>query len=218
VQVEEKMDTQEVQGYQVVVAGIAGSLRAGSYSRKALRIALEGAAEVGAETCLIDLRDFDLPFCDGSNREDERNPDLVKLRREVKRAHGLILSTPEYHGSFSGVLKNALDLMGFDEFEGKMLGLLSVSGGTLGGLNGLNSLRAIGRTLHSWVIPEEVSIPRAYKKFDNEGNTRDPELRERVLEVGRQVARFAFLHTSDRTNEFVRLWEEAPVNPGAKKR
>ncbi len=212
------MDIQEVQGHQVVVAGISGSLRAGSYSRKALRIALEGAAEIGAETSLIDLREYDLPFCDGSNREAEKKPDVERLRSEVQRAQGVILSTPEYHGSFSGVLKNALDLMGFDEFEGKMLGLLSVSGGALGGLNGLNSLRAIGRTLHSWVIPEEVSIPRAYKEFDNEENVREPELRERILEVGRQVARFAFLHTSDRTNEFVRLWEEAPVNPGAENR
>ncbi|HKJ66985.1 MAG TPA: NADPH-dependent FMN reductase [bacterium] len=212
------MDLQEVEGHQVVVSGISGSLRAGSYSRKALRIALKGAAELGVETYLIDLREYDLPFCDGSNREAERKPDVERLRHQVKQAQGVILSTPEYHGSFSGVLKNALDLMGFDEFEGKMLGLLSVSGGPLGGLNGLNSLRAIGRTLHSWVIPEEVSIPRAYKEFDDDGNVKEPDLRERILELGRQVARFAFLHTSDRTNEFVRLWEEAPMNPGAKNR
>ncbi len=46
---------------------------------------------------------------------------------EVAGAQGIILGTPEYHGSFSGVLKNALDLMGFDEFEGKMIGLWSAS-------------------------------------------------------------------------------------------
>jgi len=56
------------------------------------------------------------------------------LREEVKQAHGIILGTPEYLGSYSGVLKNALDLMGFEEFEGKMLGLLGVSGGAMGRL------------------------------------------------------------------------------------
>ena len=55
-------------------------------------------------------------------------PGVGKLREEVRAAEGIILGTPEYHGGFSGVLKNALDLMGFDEFEGKMMGLVGVSG------------------------------------------------------------------------------------------
>jgi len=202
----------------ILVVGMSGSLRQGSYSRMALRVALEGAEELGARAELIDLRAYDLPFCDGSNSEAETHPDVAKLRDLVSNAQGVILSTPEYHGSFSGVLKNALDLMGFAEFEGKMIGLLSVSGGEIGGLNGLNSLRAIGRTLHAWVIPEEVSIPRAYKKFDDRGKVPDDSLRERILELGRQVARFSYLHTSKQTNEFLELWEEAPVNPGAENR
>ena len=49
---------------------------------------------------------------------------LHRLRKEVKEAHGIIVGTPEYHGSLSGVLKNALDLMSFDEIEGKMMGLV----------------------------------------------------------------------------------------------
>lgn len=203
---------------KIVVAGICGSLRDRSYSRLALQIALDGAAELGAKTYIVDLREYDLPFCDGNNKDMENKPDVKKMRARVKKADGILLSTPEYHGSFSGVLKNALDLMGFDEFEGKMMGLLSVSGGALGGLNGLSSLRAIGRTLHAWVIPDEVSIPRAYQEFDDKGNVKDTKLKEKILKVGRQVARFAYLHTSTQVNEFVKLWEEAPMNPGAENR
>ncbi len=203
---------------EVIVAGICGSLRDGSYSRRALQLALDGAAELGAKTYIVDLRNYDLPFCDGNNTGVEKKPDVKKMRARVKEADGILLSTPEYHGSFSGVLKNALDLMGFDEFEGKMIGLLSVSGGALGGLNGLSSLRAIGRTLHAWVVPDEVSIPRAYQEFDNKGNVKNSKLKEKIMEVGRQVARFAYLHTSEQTNEFVRVWEEAPMNPGAENR
>ncbi len=205
-------------GQRITVAGLGGSLREGSYSRMALNVALAGAASLGADTYLIDLRHYDLPFCDGSGNETEHHPDVQELRMKVRPAHGLILSTPEYHGSFSGVLKNALDLMGFREFEGKMVGLISVSGGSMGGLNGLNSLRAIGRTLHAWVIPDEVSIPRAYQKFTSNGKLKDEDLENRISELGRQVARFSYLHSSKQANEFLKLWEEAPINPGAENR
>jgi len=82
--------------------------------------------------------------------------------------------------------------MGFEEIEGKMIGLVRVSGGQTGSLNALNSLRTIGRALHAWVIPEQVSIAEAWKVFNESGSLKDPELGKRVKEVGRQVARYAF--------------------------
>ncbi len=113
------------------------------------------------------------------------------------------------------MLKNALDLMGFDELEGKMIGLLGVSGGKLGAAHALSSLRAIGRALHAWVIPQEAWVPEAWNVFESDGRLKDPQYEERLKEVGRQVARFAYLHTSEKALEFLRLWEGAPVNPGA---
>ena len=197
------------------VVGISGSLRAGSYTRLAVQIALRGAAELGAETRLLDLRDYALMFCNGRVNEETCPPDVLRLRSDLRAAQGIILGTPEYHASFSGVLKNALDLMGFDEFEGKMLGLVGVSGGRLGAINALSSLRMVGRALHVWVIPEQVSVAEARQAFDAEGRPRDPRTEGALLEVGRQVARFAFLHSSAQVQEFLRLWETAPFNPGA---
>jgi FMN reductase len=79
---------------------------------------------------------------------DEDYPaDVARLRADIKASDGLIVGSPEYHGCFSGVLKNALDLMRFDEMQGKMIGLLAVSGGPLGSLIGLSSLREVGRSL-----------------------------------------------------------------------
>jgi NAD(P)H-dependent FMN reductase len=112
------------------------------------------------------------------------------------------------------VLKNALDLMGFSEFEGKMTGLLAVSGGAMGATHALTGLRAVGRSLHAWVVPHEVSIPQAWRQFDQDGNLKDAALAERVKELGRQVARFAFLHNSAQAMAFLQAWEAAPVNPG----
>jgi hypothetical protein len=59
--------------------------------------------------------------------------------------------------------------MGFEEFEGKMLGLVGVSGGTMGAFSALEGLRNIGRALHAWVVPEQASIRQAWQKFDEAG-------------------------------------------------
>jgi NAD(P)H-dependent FMN reductase len=198
----------------VQVAGICGSLRRESFTRMALQVALAGAKEAGARTQLIDLRDYQLIFCDGKEDESGYPQDVFKLREEVRAAQGIILATPEYHGGYSGVLKNALDLMGFEEFEGKMLGLVGVSGGGMGAFGALNNLRAVGRALHAWVIPEQTSIPEAWKVFDASGSLTESNLEKRLKDVGRQVARFAYLHTSQQAQEFLRAWECAPVNPG----
>ena len=196
------------------VIGIGGSLREGSYTRRALKIALEGAEELGAETRIIDLGNYDLTFMDG--RSQSYPEGVRRLRADVQRAQGIILGTPEYHAGMSGVLKNALDLMGFDQFGGKMLGLIGVSAGELGAINALNSLRTIGRALHAWGVPQQVSIPKAWKLFNEDGTLEDDNLRERLKDVGREVARFAFLHTSEQIQEFLRGWETAFPNPGGK--
>lgn len=197
----------------VRVSALCGSLRHGSYTRMALRIALEGAAEVGAETELIDLSDYELPFCIGDD-DQEMPEDVGRLRAQVENCQGLIIGTPEYHGSYSGVLKNAIDLMGFDQFAGKMIGLVGVAGGAMGALSALASLRTVGRAVHAWVIPEQAMVPHAWKVFNDDGTVKDPSFDKRLREVGRQVARFSFLHSSEQAMDFLRLWEGAPVNPG----
>ena len=131
-----------------------------------LKIALAGAEERGATAELLDLRDYDLPFCTGADVDAiQGKAGVQRLRQKVLEASGIILATPNYHGSLSGVLKNALDLMSMREFEGKVVGLIGVSGGRMGGTSTLNTLRAIGRTLHAWVtLPKRGStmpIPRS---------------------------------------------------------
>ncbi len=201
----------------ITVIGICGSLRSTSYTRMALKIALKGAEESGVNTELIDLRDYELVFCDGGESEKDYPEDVQRLRKKVFDAEGIILGTPEYHAGVSGVLKNALDLLGFREFEGKMVGLVGVSGGDMGAVNALNSLRNIGRSLRAWVLPSQVSIPQAAKAFDSYGNLKSENLEDRLKHVGRRVARFASLHTSESAQNFLRAWEEAPTNPGGSK-
>jgi len=198
---------------KILVVGICGSLRPESHTRAALKVALEGAEEGGARTDLIDLREYNLPFCDGKDDRADR-PDVRRLRDAVRPAQGVILSTPEYHGSLSGSLKNALDLMGFDEFEGKMIGLVGVSGGAIGAIGGLEALRQIGRALHAWVVPLQASIAQADQAFGPDGRPTDKRQEDRLKEVGRQVAQFACLHNVENAFDFMKAWEEAHPNPG----
>lgn len=190
---------------------LCGSVTKDSSTRRALEIALQGARQAGAQTRLVDLRDYHLPFA--GLQGDGEFPDVTRLRNECQDAQAIIWGTPEYHGSYSGVLKNALDLMGFDEFQGKMIGLVGVAGGSTGAINALNHLRTVGRQLHAWVLPQQVSIARAHKAFDAEGRLNDADVQKRLLEMGREVARFALLHSTT-AEDFLRRWEQAAENPG----
>lgn len=195
------------------MVAISGSLRVNSYTRMALEVALVGAKEAGARTSLLNLREFDLRFA--GLEEDSSSPSgLTRLSELVRQAHGILLGTPEYHGSFSGVLKNALDLMGFDEFEGKMIGLVGVSAGRMGAFDALNTLRNVGRALHAWVVPEQVSIPEASRAFSKKGELLDLDIGVRLRHLGNRVAEFARLHECGRDREFVESWEGAMENPG----
>lgn len=204
-------------GRTIRIAGLCGSLRDGSYTRMALALALRAAASTGSsfETDLIDLREFDLPLCDGRPPRFEGSTGVEAFRERIRRADGILIGTPEYHGSFSGVLKNALDLTGFSEWEGKMIGLIGVSGGRIGAHQALHSLRDIGRSLHAWTIPEQIAIPEAHRQFAMDGTLRDPQLQARLNEVGKQLAKFAFLHKCAAAHDFLADWEKAQPNPGA---
>lgn len=199
---------------KVRIVGICGSLRKKSYTRLALQVALHGAEEAGAESHLIDLRDYQLVFCDGGDSGKDLPKDVVRLCEEVKRAQGILLATPEYHGGYSGVLKNALDLMGFDECEGKMIGLIGVAGGSTGAFGALSALRSVGRALHAWVVPEQAAVANVDEVFDDDGKCKDAGIERRLKAVGRQVAKFASLHNSEQAREFLQFWEAAAENPG----
>jgi FMN reductase len=162
----------------VTIVGIGGSLRPDSYSQQALSLAAQRIQALGAQMEILDLREMNLPFCNGEE-EYPGYPDVERLREAVKQADGLILATPEYHGSVSGVLKNALDLMGFEQMSDKVVGLISVLGGQSNS-NALNDLRIIMRWVHAWVIPEQIAVGQAWKAFGPEGKLLDEKLSQRL--------------------------------------
>jgi FMN reductase len=162
----------------VKIVGIAGSLRAGSYSHMALEVAAQKIRSLGAEVEILDLRQMKLPFCDGGDDYPEY-PDVQRLQDAFSQADGMVLVSPEYHGSISGVLKNTLDLMSFDQLAGKVAGFISILGGQSNS-NALNDLRLVLRWVHAWSIPEQVAIGQAWQAFTPEGKLVDEKLSQRL--------------------------------------
>ena len=192
------------------ITGVCGSLSADGATKKALAIALKGAAEYHAETTLLELRNFNLVFY-GSVPQDEYPPDVLKMRNALRDSQGIILATPEYHGSLTGVLKNMLDLMSIEDFETKIIGLVGVAGGHIGAINSLNAMKTICRNLHCWVLPQEVSIANSAETFDDDGAVKDPAIEERLLNVGRQVVKFASVQQRVQQDEFLKMWKTLPT-------
>ena len=168
------------------VVGICGSLRDGSYTRLGLARALESAADNGAATTLVDLREYDLPVFDADARDVG---DAQQLREQLCEADAVLLGTPMYHGSYSGVLKNALDYCGFDEFEDTTVGLLAVSGGSFP-TGALEHLRSVCRAVNAWILPHQAAIPSGYDNFED-GTLVDDDLGERVDTLGRRAVEYA---------------------------
>jgi FMN reductase len=161
------------------IVAIGGSLRPQSVAYRILGLLISKInlnLDVSAE--LIDLRQLHLPFCTGEPFYPTY-PDVQIFRQKVQAASGILLATPEYHGSLSGVLKNALDLLEESHVTGKMVGLIAVVGG-VHSTNAINTLRIICRQLHCWVLPDQIVIERAQTIFNQKGRLIDPFLEQRI--------------------------------------
>ncbi|ELY98003.1 NADPH-dependent FMN reductase [Natrialba asiatica DSM 12278] len=179
------------------VLAVSGSLRERSYTRTALQYVLRAAAEAGAETTLLDLRETDLPLYDPDIGDQGDSREVTALMRE---ADAVALGTPVYHGSYSGALKNFHDYCGWDEYEDTTVGLLATAGGGSYGST-LDHLRITVRGVHGWVLPHQVGIRNASSRFVDgtgpdaiDGRVFDEEtLQERVEKLGRMLVEYAFI-------------------------
>lgn len=196
------------------IAILCGSLRGeDSYTRRALRIAEREIAESGATVDFIDLGALRLPFCEAQD-DTAGHPGTLELKRRTRAADAILLGSPEYHNSYSGVLKNALDLLGADELGGKLFGLMGVGAGDMGAINTLGHLRYVVRGVGGWSLPIQVSIAHAHEAFDG-ARLKDAKLEDRIKAFGRELVRFARLHACEPHLE-ARLTDVIDEPPDAK--
>ncbi len=186
------------------ILALAGSLRADSYNKKLVRIAVEGARKAGAEVTLIDPRDYPLPVFDQDLEDRDGLPPNGRKLKDLFLAHqGLLLACPEYNSSITAVLKNTIDWVSrpvpgekpLECFIDKVAALMSASPGALGGLRGLVTVRSILGNIRVIVLPDQIAVPKADEAFNADGSLKDPKQQASVENLGAHVARIlARLH------------------------
>lgn len=150
----------------VHILGLGGSTRQLSKSRAALAYTLRLAEEAGATTMLADVRALDLPIYDADRPYLDYPPSVKWLIAEARRADAYILCSPTYHGTVSGAVKNALDILDYlananpedsdQTFAGKPVALMGCGGGAQ---NVITALYHTTRALEGIVIPTVASVP-----------------------------------------------------------
>ncbi len=186
-------------GSRPFIVGIGGTTRPGSSSEKALRYALTLAAALGADVEFFDGASINLPMY--APESAERSEAAERMVAALRRANGVIISTPCYHGSVSGLVKNALDYtedMCKDPepyLDGRAVGLIVCGHGWQSTGVVLTAFRSIVHALRGWPTPMGVAINTLVEKFDEEGvGLQEQAVRQMGIMVG-QVMEFARLRS-----------------------
>ncbi|MCQ4085919.1 NADPH-dependent FMN reductase [Saccharibacillus sp. JS10] len=156
---------------------IAGSNREEASSTLLIRYIAKLLQEQKIETEIFSLYEHQLPLYGPG--EAYGHEEVLKLAQAVKSAGAVVISTPEYHSSISGVLKNALDFLNSEYFEGKPVLSASSAGGAVG-VSSLGTLQAIIRNLHGLNCPEWISIGGDQRKFEADGTPSDQATELRI--------------------------------------
>ena len=181
---------------QPKILAFAGSSRIDSFNKKLVQFAAEAARKAGAEVTYIDFLDYPMPLFNQDLEKQEGLPEkVVEFKRLLREHQGFLISCPEYNGSITPLLKNAIDWASRPElnekplscFKGKVAALLATSPGGLGGIRGLVHVRAILEGIGVIVIPEQKAIPNAYQAFDESGKLTDEKQAQGIIEIAQKL-------------------------------
>ncbi|MDN4055961.1 arsenical resistance protein ArsH [Massilia sp. YIM B02763] len=169
-----------------------GSLRERSFSRFLTEEAARILAHFGAEVRIFDP--MELPMV-GS--VPETHPKVVELRELCLWSEGQVWCSPERHGAVTAVMKNQIDWIPLEQgairpSQGRTLAVMQVCGGSQS-FNVVNTLRLLGRWMRMFTIPNQSSVPMAYKEFDDEGRMRPSAYYDRVVDVMEELFKMTLL-------------------------
>lgn len=177
---------------EIKVLAMAGSIRGDSVHKKLLNEAANFARQTGADVRVVDLKDYPIPFYDGDLEANEGMPSHAKqLRQLMIQSDVILIASPEYNGSLSGVLKNVIDWASRNEkggssrdaFKGKKFVIMSASPGAGGGARGLVHLRAIIEHIGGTVVPQQFVLPDANNAFDEHAQLKNPKLKSELQQL-----------------------------------
>ncbi len=157
----------------IEIVTLAGSVRPGNYTEKALAVVvdeLEKRTDVVVHSINLGEIDFSLPG------RPLRDPRVKELRQIIRDATAVVIATPEYHGTFSSLIKLAIENLGHpNALKGKPVALLGVAGGRIGAVKSLEHLRSVSAHVGAVVLPSLISLDRVRERFDLDGSPMDEE-------------------------------------------
>lgn len=181
------------------VVGIGGTAGASSSTERALAIAIKAVAARG-----VDTRTFGGEFLGRLPiyvpKAAQRTAEEMEFVEAVRRADGLIIASPGYHGSVSGMIKNALDLLEETARDGRVylsgmpVGLVVTAYGWQATGSTITALRSIVHALRGWPTPLAAAINSSASRFGDDGSCDDVAVTAQLGLVGDQVADFLQLH------------------------
>ena len=163
------------------VAIIIGSVREG---RKTHHVAEYLASQMEGqglwEVDMLDLEDHDLPVLkDRWKDQVPRDVSLVEFSQRLTKAEAIIFVSPEYHGSYSGVLKNAVDHF-WSEFKRKPIGVVATGSGRFGGINASTEMQQLILSLGAYPMPKKLLVPFVRRAFDEDNQPVEERLAQEV--------------------------------------
>jgi len=183
----------------IKVLAFAGSTRKDSFNKLLVKAAQKGAEAEDVEVTFIDLADLPMPLLDQDLELEQGIPaNALKLKHLMIESDGFLVSSPEYNGSFSGVLKNAIDWASRPSdgetslqcFKDKVVIVMSASPGALGGIRGLPHVRTLLSGLGCLVLPKQLAVGKAFEVFDENGAVKQSEQCESIQSLGSELVSF----------------------------
>ncbi len=184
-----------------------GSLRERSFSRLLAEEAGRILRRLGAETRFFDPSGLPLP--DGA---DPEHPKVVELRDLSLWSEGHVWSSPERHGSMTGIMKAQIDWLplamgGIRPTQGRTLAVMQVCGGSQS-FNTVNQMRTLGRWMRMVTIPNQSAVAKAWAEFDDNDRMKPSAFYRRVVDVMEELMKFTLLLRGDRMDYLVERYSE----------
>lgn len=178
-----------------VIVGIGGTTRVGSTSETALRVALRHAERMGAET--IAIAGTGMPVEPYDPQRPERSPQATTLIEALRRADAVVVASPGYHGSLSGLVKNTLDYVedlredARPYLDGRAFGVIAVAEGPQALGPTVAALRSIAHALRAWPTPYAAMINSTTRPFGPNGDDIAVDVDRALAVIASQTVEFA---------------------------
>ena len=172
----------------IPIVAVRGSVRPGNYTAMALDLVIAELRSLpGVSVEVFDPAEMDL----NDPGEERKSEDAKRLQEAVVGAMGVILSTPEYHGSYSSVIKRVIENLGFPSaLRKKPIALLGVAAGRIGAIKSLEHLQGICVHVGALVLPGSVSIASCRDVFDEGGNCTNPHIEATIRGLGTNLTEY----------------------------